>query len=164
MIIKQKVYLKQRGFTLIELLVVIAIIGLLSTMAVVSLNSARGKARDAKRVSDVKQLSNIIEMEAANTASGGYNVLPDTCDAIGELTTACGATFGGVDWSKISDPSGTAACNNASTGVCAYAMTKAEATDDYEICFYLEEGAGGIAKGKNRINAGGFITSGTCSN
>ncbi|MEK7067822.1 MAG: type II secretion system protein [Patescibacteria group bacterium] len=154
----------QKGFTLIELLVVIAIIGLLSTMAVVSLNSARGKARDAKRVSDVKQLSNVIEMEAANTASGGYNVLPDGCDAIGELTTACG-TFGGAAWGSIADPSGsTTACNKLSTATCAYAMTKAESTADYELCFYLEEGAGGLAKGLNHINAGGTITSGACTN
>ena len=55
--------MRKKGFTLIELLVVIAIIGLLSTLAVVSLNSARGKARDAKRVSDVKQLSTILEIE-----------------------------------------------------------------------------------------------------
>jgi len=54
-------------------LVVIAIIGLLSTLAVVSLNSARGKARDAKRVSDVKQLSMIIEMENIDS-SDGYNI------------------------------------------------------------------------------------------
>ncbi|OGF19044.1 hypothetical protein A3G56_01530 [Candidatus Falkowbacteria bacterium RIFCSPLOWO2_12_FULL_45_10] len=153
----------QKGFTLIELLVVIAIIGLLSTMAVVSLNSARGKARDAKRVSDVKQLSNVIEMEAANTASGGYNILPDGCDAVGELTTACG-TFGGVDWSKIADSSGTAACSAASAATCAYAMTKAESTSDYEICFYLEEGVGGLTKGLNHINAGGTITPGACAN
>ena len=53
---------KQKGFTLIELLVVIAIIGLLSTLAVVSLNNARQKARDAKRVSDVKQVQTALEL------------------------------------------------------------------------------------------------------
>ena len=53
---------KQRGFTLIELLVVIAIIGLLSTLAVVALNNARMKARDAKRVSDVKQVQTALEL------------------------------------------------------------------------------------------------------
>ena len=41
--------LSARGFTLIELLVVISIIGILSSFAVVSLNSARAKARDALR-------------------------------------------------------------------------------------------------------------------
>src|SRR3989338_10751812 len=53
---------KQKGFTLIELLVVIAIIGLLSTLAVVALSSARQKARDAKRVGDVKQLQTSLEL------------------------------------------------------------------------------------------------------
>jgi prepilin-type N-terminal cleavage/methylation domain-containing protein len=50
------------GFTLIELLVVIAIIGLLSTLSVLALNTARAKARDAKRISDVKQIQTALEM------------------------------------------------------------------------------------------------------
>ena len=53
---------KKQGFTLIELLVVIAIIGLLSTLAVVALNNARQKARDAKRVSDIKQIQTALEL------------------------------------------------------------------------------------------------------
>ncbi len=53
---------KQKGFTLIELLVVIAIIGLLSTLAVVALNNARQKSRDAKRVSDIKQVQTALEL------------------------------------------------------------------------------------------------------
>lgn len=51
-----------KGFTLVELLVVIAIIGLLSTVAVVALNSARAKSRDAKRVADVKQIQTALEL------------------------------------------------------------------------------------------------------
>lgn len=57
------------GFTLIELLIVIAIIGLLATLAIVSLTSAQQKARDAKRIADVKQLQNAVELYySENTA------------------------------------------------------------------------------------------------
>lgn len=52
----------QKGFTLIELLVVIAIIGLLSTLSVVALNNARMKSRDAKRISDIKQIQTALEL------------------------------------------------------------------------------------------------------
>ena len=52
----------KKGFTLIELLVVISIIGLLSSVILASLNNARLKANDAKRVSDIKQISNALEL------------------------------------------------------------------------------------------------------
>ena len=57
-------FLKQKksAFTLIELLVVIAIIGILSTLAVVALQNARSKARDSKRVADVKQIQTALEL------------------------------------------------------------------------------------------------------
>lgn len=51
-----------RGFTLIELLVVIAIIGILSSVVLASLNSARSKSRDARRISDIKQLQLALEL------------------------------------------------------------------------------------------------------
>jgi prepilin-type N-terminal cleavage/methylation domain len=54
--------IQKKGFTLIELLVVVAIIGLLSTLSIVALNVARAKARDAKRVSDVKQIQTALEV------------------------------------------------------------------------------------------------------
>ncbi|MDO8592520.1 MAG: prepilin-type N-terminal cleavage/methylation domain-containing protein [bacterium] len=54
--------LNQKGFTLIELLVVISIIGFLATTAVVLLNSARIKARDGKRIAEIKQLSTVLQL------------------------------------------------------------------------------------------------------
>ena len=61
----------RRGFTLIELLVVIAIIGVLSTVILASLNAARAKARDAKRLSDMHQLQAALEVYASDNG-GNY--------------------------------------------------------------------------------------------
>jgi prepilin-type N-terminal cleavage/methylation domain-containing protein len=45
-----------QGFTLIELLVVIAIIGVLASIIMVSLTSARAKGRDSRRIADIKNI------------------------------------------------------------------------------------------------------------
>lgn len=81
---------QKKGFTLIELLVVIAIIGLLSTLSILALNQARARARDAKRIADVRQMQTALEMYynevgdypaagsgAAEVATGNPIVSPD---------------------------------------------------------------------------------------
>lgn len=50
------------GFTLMELLVVISIISLLSSLGIVSLNSARVKARDALRKGEMAQLRTALSI------------------------------------------------------------------------------------------------------
>lgn len=58
-----------RGFTLIELLVVIAIIGVLSSVVLASLNSARQRARDAAVKTGVRELSTLMQLEYNDTGS-----------------------------------------------------------------------------------------------
>ncbi len=55
-----------RGFTIIELLVVIAIIGILSTVILVSVNGARERGRDAKRIAQVQQIAKATDLYLAN--------------------------------------------------------------------------------------------------
>jgi type II secretion system protein G len=64
----------KHGFTLIELLVVIAIIGLLASIVLVSLNSSRIKARDARRNADLRQIRNALELYMQDN-----NAYPGSC-------------------------------------------------------------------------------------
>jgi prepilin-type N-terminal cleavage/methylation domain-containing protein len=61
---------RSRGFTLIELLVVIAIIGLLASIVMASLSTAKTKGADAARISDVKSLETALELY--NNDNNGY--------------------------------------------------------------------------------------------
>ncbi|MDP3645700.1 MAG: prepilin-type N-terminal cleavage/methylation domain-containing protein, partial [bacterium] len=78
-----------RGFTLIELLVVIAIIGLLASIVLASLNTARKKSRDARRQADLKQLQNALELYA-NDQGGNYPSIEATVDADGAADNVAG--------------------------------------------------------------------------
>jgi prepilin-type N-terminal cleavage/methylation domain-containing protein len=77
--------LRRNGFTLIELLVVVAIIGLLATVAVIAFSGVSKKARDAKRLADMKQIRDAIEMYRQE-----YGAFPPNTDTdAGGLDLGC---------------------------------------------------------------------------
>ncbi|NTV22448.1 MAG: prepilin-type N-terminal cleavage/methylation domain-containing protein [Candidatus Yonathbacteria bacterium] len=102
-----------RGFTLIELLVVIAIIGILSSVVLASLNSAREKSRDAKRVSDIKQLQ--LALELYYDTNQEY---PDVLTSLASTYIANVPTDNSVPYLYDNLTSAGAACSAAS-GVCS---------------------------------------------
>ncbi len=84
-----KIKKKIKGFTLIELLVVIAIIGLLASIILVSLNSARQKARDSRRISDLRQVALALELYYDNNNNAYPSVTGCTAaNYSGTMTTA----------------------------------------------------------------------------
>lgn len=158
--------MNKKGFTLVELLVVIAIIGVLSTLAVVSLNNARQKSRDAKRVSDIKQVQTALELYFADvntypvqgatgteiTLGGAAALCFDedgfvaACDALG--TTYMGQvpsnpTPGGTAYLYHSTDSAGADCT---TGTCM----------SYKITFTLEGNVGSLVFGLREAGPGGI--------
>lgn len=130
-----------KGFTLIELLVVLAIIALLSTLGVVALSSARIKARDAKRVSDIKQIQTALELYFTDKSNyptvTGSVVLgaagAKTLSSVGFADTAVTPTY------MLLVPA------NPTPGGANYTYSGGGAT--YLINFSLEEASGGLSAG-----------------
>jgi prepilin-type N-terminal cleavage/methylation domain-containing protein len=131
----------RKGFTLIELLVVIAIIGLLSTLAVVALNNARTKSRDARRVADIKQMRTAMELY--------YNDMNGYPAAVAEGGTIAG---GGTTYMGI------VPTNPAPNGT-AYTYTQ-DAADTYHITYTLEADTGGILAGLHCATPSGMVDDG----
>ena len=80
-----------KGFTLIELLVVIAIIGILSSVVLASLNTARGKGADAAIKSDLNGIRAQAEIYR-DSNSNNYTLTSNTKDVAGTCPTAITAT------------------------------------------------------------------------
>lgn len=142
--------MNKKGFTLIELLVVIAIIGLLSTLAVVALGSARVKARDSKRLSDLKQVQTALELYY--TDKGIYPI------------AAVAVTLGDANHICLNLASGfsTTGCTSAYMGLVpkdpgsnSYAYTSTDGST-YTIVATLEDTVNGLTK-KINVLPSGFV-------
>ena len=82
----------KRGFTLIELLVVISIIALLASIIFSAVTAARSKARDAERISDMRQLSNAINLYFSDKGSLPRNQT-GWCTTVSNATNGWGPAF-----------------------------------------------------------------------
>ncbi|MFA5076465.1 MAG: type II secretion system protein [Patescibacteria group bacterium] len=164
---------KSRGFTLIELLVVIAIIGLLSTLAVVSLQSARQKSRDAKRLGDLAQLKTALEMYYNDQAvyptgatlelGTGSDCGGNACDTVSQTNGVAATTAGTVYMANIpQDPSQPASeCTSGATATCNYSYNQTDSGQGFDVWLYLESGTGNLNAGPTCLSENGFANT-TC--
>jgi len=125
----------KKGFTLVELLVVIAIIALLSTLSVVALNSARAKARDARRLSDIKQIRTALDMYLDSNMK-----YPDPLNASSTLGTGNFACLTSAGWTTTSGCSGNIFMQTVPSDPLSARSYQYYKVDDthYRISYYLE--------------------------
>ncbi len=130
-----------RGFTLIELLVVIAIIGVLSSVVLASLNGARKKGRDARRMSDVKQLKLALELYYNDNNQYPSVAAPN----VGALITALAPALTPTHIRTIPQDPSFAGVVTVNEGDYQYVRGTA---NQYGLWVYMEEAHGSVPVGR----------------
>jgi type II secretion system protein G len=77
---------KKSGFTIVELLIVIVVIGILAAITIVAFNGAQQRARDSRRLSDMKSIEQALALYSLDN-KGGY---PD-CNNVTYIPGAAGS-------------------------------------------------------------------------
>ncbi len=108
---------RSKGFTLIELLVVIAIIGVLSSVVLASLNTARSKGNDAAIQSNLSTIQTEAEIYYGNT-SNTYGSAAVTC--VTGMFSADSTIVKAIAAAEVANGSGTMSCFASAT---AYAIS-----------------------------------------
>jgi prepilin-type N-terminal cleavage/methylation domain-containing protein len=160
---------KQKGFTLIELLVVVSIIGLLSSIVLVSLNSSRSKARDAKRMASIRQVATAIEAyfndngfypKAATVGGNAGTSLATSQDLAGSFvdTALTGGSIKYMQVIPVSPTPGDGSCSGALHGATYNGFqTWGDANGaTYNVGFCLGGVVGGYSAGAHTLTANGI--------
>jgi prepilin-type N-terminal cleavage/methylation domain-containing protein len=106
------------GFSLIELLVVIAIIGILASIVLASLNTARAKGRDARRISDIKQIQLALNLYYDACGNFPVNIYGTSQNYCGTISSGVGLVASGYISVVPTDPSDATLCTDGSQSSC----------------------------------------------
>lgn len=85
----------QSGFTLIEMMVVVAIIGLLASMTVLTFSRQQMNSRNARRMSDLKNIQTAVEN--FNTDTGAYPVVTGYSSDVNNASWRSNRPYGGIN-------------------------------------------------------------------